>query len=637
MADDVRVYPNSFNNILKNNIFLDRFKNVIHYNNYVYIIASQLINLYAIDLFNNKQFDLLHKIDRYTSRYCLIIASSGHYGRTIDISTLPIKQHLQKLYDENIKPYSKSEWSTRQTFIKNITNSLDEQIFTNIKVNIKEHFIQRIKDFVNKMLFEEQNNKELNKLLKQELKKVKNDLINNTLTSDSKYHSFINEHINHIRPKILHDFGLAYDLEKDTMKYLYPTMYMNHILESNNVNIKLFRVLPLRDSCINHFMPIDYQILGWLFPEYLCQELNTTKTELAKSVYKEFIFDKIFNMDSKIFNKKGNREFDYLLLTDGISCRLLFRSVDSRKKRKEGGTQVSKTKSAKIESKKSRKDAKDKFRYINDLTKKELKTLKDKTVVGIDPGKSDLFHVCISNDSEKEEFFSYSSKKKRSKDYSNKLKELIPNIKKDMEIDKYELELSQSVSNGRRSMNLDKFKNYVKHKLEFMIKIEDLYSKDIWNKLSWRSFIRNQQVKEDIVKTFKDKVNSDSVLLFGDWSHKNRINLKNNCPSMGLSILRLLKKHYPNLYLIDEYRTSCICSNCHSKCENSIKTKKVIYKDKNENPIYRKVHKILRCTNESCRIYWNRDVNGSLNITKNGKLLLLSKELPEIFRRSNLN
>ena len=106
MADDVRIYPCPINKILRQSEFQDTLNHAAHYVNNVYIMANQLLNLYAIDIFQNgtyKDIVKLEQINRLTARYCLIIASSGHYGHTRDESTLEVKEHLQKLYDLYIK------------------------------------------------------------------------------------------------------------------------------------------------------------------------------------------------------------------------------------------------------------------------------------------------------------------------------------------------------------------------------------------------------------------------------------------------------------------------------------------------------------------------------------------------------
>ena len=181
------------------------------------------------------------------------------------------------------------------------------------------------------------------------------------------------------------------------------------------------------------------------------------------------------------------------------------------------------------------------------------------------------------------------------------------------------------------------------NKYFYLHKLRQENQKDIWNKLSWRGFIKKQQTKEKILKSFENQLPNKTfdnegkidnvVLCMGDWSSKSKVQLKNNKPTMGIGLLRLLKKRFTHLYLIDEYKTSRCCRKCYSDCENEITTDKILSYTKNNNPIYRKVHKILCCTNENCRIIWNRDINGSGNIEFKSKCILLNKDIPEQFKR----
>ena len=83
------------------------------------------------------------------------------------------------------------------------------------------------------------------------------------------------------------------------------------------------------------------------------------------------------------------RVFDYLINTDGQSCRLTFRTRQSQEKRHNEGTQTTRTKSYQFESKQERSSNKkrNKLCYVNDLCPDTKLDLLDKPIVGVDPGK----------------------------------------------------------------------------------------------------------------------------------------------------------------------------------------------------------------------------------------------------------
>jgi hypothetical protein len=108
-------------------------------------------------------------------------------------------------------------------------------MLTNIENNIKLNFFKYVNRFVNSV-FKKQNNdliekadkgkkSELKKLLNKEIYEIKQDLLNNTLNSNIKYHVWINTHRNKIFNK---DFVNSYefDVENNPQKYLKSMIYM---------------------------------------------------------------------------------------------------------------------------------------------------------------------------------------------------------------------------------------------------------------------------------------------------------------------------------------------------------------------------------------------------------------------------
>ena len=90
----------------------------------------------------------------------------------------------------------------------------------------------------------------------------------------------------------------------------------------------------------------------------------------------------------------------------------------------------------------------------------------------------------------------------------------------------------------------------------------------------------------------------------------------------------LFRKAGFQTFLVDEFRTSRMCS----KCEVGI-CKKMMFRE-SPRPYRRKdilfpVHGLLRCQNEKCGCYWNRDVNGATNIYKTAYNAVNNKERPK--------
>ena len=93
---------------------------------------------------------------------------------------------------------------------------------------------------------------------------------------------------------------------------------------------------------------------------------------------------------------------------------------------------------------------------------------------------------------------------------------------------------------------------------------------------------------------------------------------------------KLFRQNGYKVYLVDEFKTSCMCSKCENnngRCE-TFKTRPnpKPYKD-NIIP----VHGLLKC--KTCKTMWNRDVNSATNIYRIAKNAILQKARPKYLCR----
>lgn len=95
---------------------------------------------------------------------------------------------------------------------------------------------------------------------------------------------------------------------------------------------------------------------------------------------------------------------------------------------------------------------------------------------------------------------------------------------------------------------------------------------------------------------------------------------------------QLFRQNKYKVYLVDEFRTSCMCSICRDetgRCEKFIVR---------ENPKpYRSgnilVHGAISCQN--CKAVWNRDVNGATNIYRIAKNAINEMSRPDYLCRES--
>jgi len=124
---------------------------------------------------------------------------------------------------------------------------------------------------------------------------------------------------------------------------------------------------------------------------------------------------------------------------------------------------------------------------------------------------------------------------------------------------------------------------------------------------SWRfkSSRFSKKAMANAARKILDKRDPKTTLLgCGDWS--NPPGLKGLEPAPVKKLRRELRKMGVTVVKIDEHRTSLACSQC---CVS--KTKNVRYR-KNGKSV--ECHQTIRCLNNECGVYWQRDVNASRNI-----------------------
>ena len=139
-------------------------------------------------------------------------------------------------------------------------------MITSIENNIKMRFFDYIKRFVNsffKHKYQEQlESKEFRKQLYKEINLVKNDIINNTLTCDENYHSWIQENRYKIVPQEYEE-SYYFDIKVSPYKYLKHMIFM--CLELEKIERKSFQFFPIQTNAIPIHIQVDTKALVELF------------------------------------------------------------------------------------------------------------------------------------------------------------------------------------------------------------------------------------------------------------------------------------------------------------------------------------------------------------------------------------
>ena len=522
---------------------------------------------------------------------------------------------------------------------KNLSAILDyyaTTMITAIENNIKMHFIDYIKRFVNsyfKNIYQnELQNKEFKKQFYKELQQVKNDIINDAeiLTCDEKYHNWLNDNRYKIVPEN-YDTSYFYDIKVNPQKYLKHMIFMN--LQLEEMNTKKFQFFPLQTHLIPRHIQIDTKSIVELL-------IDTDKKQYFDNI--ETNKEKLWNTFFKLHHM-NKYVFDYTIITDGYSVSLRFLHTDfvneerikkdkmkNGKKLMKGLTEEEKEikkqekqvqqnklkeenrKRRELQKKETKKKVLHEFPYIDEVSNEFL----DGKHLFIDPGKRTLLQMMDDDGN----YFSYTNKQRIKETKRIKYSSLLKNYKDKQHIT--EIENTLSLFNSK-TCDIEKFKEYIKEKLKVNYAIATLYQDEKFRKYKWYSYINTKRTEDNMLNKIENKYGKDIKIIIGDWSIGKQ--MRNFISTPNLAIKRKLNTRF-EVYNIDEFRTSCLNYKTEELCNN-------LYLPDKRN-IERKMHSILTFKMENKRKGCiNRDKNGCKNIQKVFNHYIETGDRPEKYKR----
>ena len=111
-----------------------------------------------------------------------------------------------------------------------------------------------------------------------------------------------------------------------------------------------------------------------------------------------------------------------------------------------------------------------------------------------------------------------------------------------------------------------------------------------------------------MIQKFKKKFGKleNVVIGFGDWNNSHF--MKGREPTKGIGMRKLFRRNGYDVFLVNEFRTSCFCSY---GCEKINQYRETVLRSSGESGTF-ELYGLYKC--ETCKILWNRNVNSSLNI-----------------------
>jgi hypothetical protein len=605
--DKYRTIKCSFKTIYKQDFNTNKLFDACFRTHQIVIHTYQFLRLWILDKYHNNNKNIPNITDD-TIKMAFKSLIKESQGPKPKGSNLEIYNEFIKLYNDQYKLLN-YDIKLDGKNLSQILCYMSIDMITNIENNIKLHFVKYLNRFVNssfKLINNELLEKcekgtktKLRKELNKDLYEIKQDLINNTLKSNVKYHEWINTHKVNIFPTEYTN-SYEFDIQNNCQNYLKGMIYM--CLEIEKLNTKSFQFFPLRNDIIMKYIPIDTKSLIELFID---EDKNNYLTNIETK--KDEIWSKFFNLDNSVFKQKNYR-FDYRISTDcfATSIQLIHKDFiekemnkknnmkvkkkemkDNTKdmtqqekeeykknqlklkkdnevkiklekklkkdKEKEEYKKLSKTEKASLKESKKKEIKVDKyieFPYLEELNNDQYNNLKNNNNwIVCDPGKKSLFYM-MNQDGKT---LNYTNRCHVNKTRRIKYQKLLHNYR-----DKNNITTIENILSGYNSKSciIDNFKNFINKKNELNKQLLDMYKEDIFRKYKWYGYINRKKAETDLVRDIKDNFGKDITIIMGDWSDKlkstpSRIKYMTT-PNLGLK--RKINE-YLDVYNIDEFRT----------------------------------------------------------------------------------
>jgi hypothetical protein len=551
------------------------------------IHTYQFIRLYVLDKYTKNQ--PFPTIDERFILYCIktlgVRDNRGKKGKDAELLEV-----LDTFYKNEYQPLLNHE----KTNLKNTTFLLPylaTQIHTSLHNNLQEHFIQHFLRFINKTTNEITEDKSTLFQFKKHLLEL-----NETHEIFSNWKQL---HLPNILPNEIKK-SIHYDIKVRPFEYLKGILYMNSVLEKQEN--KLFQPLPLRKNIIPKHIILDTaSIINLFCPEKDKDGNKTKKGELLSNVKdnQNEVWRNFLDIKNKIFKNK-HYQFHNQIQTDGISCCLLFIRKDLKDKKWGSKVPVLQEQD---------------FYNIEDLSKEQLDTLKERNIVGCDPGKHSLVYMMDKNGNK----LQFTASQRKVESYGKRNERILLQEKKRNNIIEKETHLS---SKNSKTVDYEKFKVYLVEKNKLNKETIEFYKIDVWRKMKFRQYSYGKKSIDTFLNKIKETFGENILIGYGNWGRTTQ--MKNIMPTMNKGLRKLIHKKYDTI-TINEFYTSQRCCECYNELKHQ--------KDKKGKEIYR----LFCCStcvssknkNGVCR---TRDKNSAISIMKLAKEWINKQSRPEEFQ-----
>lgn len=145
-----------------------------------------------------------------------------------------------------------------------------------------------------------------------------------------------------------------------------------------------------------------------------------------------------------------------------------------------------------------------------------------------------------------------------------------------------------------------------------------------------RQKVYARQSEDKLLQEMEEVYSSKALMVYGDWSRSTQ--MKGHCPTKGVGLRRLIAKRFDTV-LMDEFRTSKLCSKCY--LNGTIPNEVKLWRCGDG----RKKFRCLVChgcsgSESNQKTFMTRDLNSALNIHFLALDWIYNQSRPSFFKRA---
>ncbi|KAI8908886.1 hypothetical protein DFJ77DRAFT_473641, partial [Powellomyces hirtus] len=129
----------------------------------------------------------------------------------------------------------------------------------------------------------------------------------------------------------------------------------------------------------------------------------------------------------------------------------------------------------------------------------------------------------------------------------------------------------ESTTPSHKTMNVLAFSEWVEWQAVNRASLVNCYNTGIWTTMKFDALRRKMSAEDKLIMHMRERFGPKFLVVMGDWSSQTKGRHRKWVePSKVAGFRELFKKHHIPCFLLDEYRTSSCCPQCHGRVHTHV-------------------------------------------------------------------